>query len=52
MRQNNRVCLQVDEVRGFEHWKSVMMQGLFEEVEDAREWYHAIKFLPITACTL
>jgi uncharacterized protein len=43
MRLNRKVCLQVDEVRAAEDWKSVMVQGQYEEVLDTRERYSAIK---------
>ena len=43
MRINRRVCLQVDEICAAEDWKSVMVLGQYEEVEDARERYQAIK---------
>ncbi len=43
MRLNRKVCLQVDEIKGFGDWKSVMVLGQYEELEDARERYHAIR---------
>ena len=41
MQQNNRVCLQVDEVRDDNNWKSVMVLGEYQEVEDEREYNDA-----------
>ncbi|GAB4092541.1 pyridoxamine 5'-phosphate oxidase family protein [Flaviaesturariibacter terrae] len=35
MRENPRVCFQLDDVTDLGHWKSVIVQGLFEEVTDA-----------------
>jgi uncharacterized protein len=43
MRQNKRVCLQVDEIKDFKNWKSVLVLGEFQELEDERERYQAIK---------
>ena len=41
MQQNKRVCLQVDEVRDDNNWKSVMVLGEYQEVEDEREYNDA-----------
>ena len=41
MEQNNRVCLQVDEVRDDNNWKSVMVLGEYQEVEDEMEYNDA-----------
>ena len=43
MRQNSRVCLQVDEVIDHTNWKSAMVLGDFQEVHDERDRYNAIK---------
>lgn len=43
MRQNKRVCLQVDAVNDFDNWKSVMVHGDYSELADERERYYAIK---------
>jgi len=43
MRQNSRVCLQVEEVENDKNWKSVMITGKYEEVKDEREWNEAMK---------
>jgi nitroimidazol reductase NimA-like FMN-containing flavoprotein (pyridoxamine 5'-phosphate oxidase superfamily) len=43
MRENKRVCLQVDEVKKNMHWKSVMIHGEYQELEDERERYNAMK---------
>lgn len=43
MRLNKRVCLQVEEVNDFVHWKSIMILGEFQELLDTRERYAAIK---------
>ena len=45
MRQNGRVCFQVDEVKNFINWKSVMIMGVYQELEDERERYNAMKAL-------
>jgi nitroimidazol reductase NimA-like FMN-containing flavoprotein (pyridoxamine 5'-phosphate oxidase superfamily) len=41
MRQNNRVCLQVDEVSDDNNWKSVMVLGKYQEVEDELQYNDA-----------
>jgi hypothetical protein len=43
MRQHNRVCLQVEECSDHTHWKSVMVQGIFQELEQERDRYAALK---------
>ena len=42
MRQNKRVCFLVDEVADFNNWKSVMVLGEYQELNDKRERYHAM----------
>jgi uncharacterized protein len=37
MRKNNRVCLQVDEIKDDKNWKSVIAVGQFTEIHDAQE---------------
>src|SRR5688572_4203389 len=43
MRQNSRVCFQVDEVADYKNWKSVMVLGDFLELHDERERYNAMR---------
>jgi nitroimidazol reductase NimA-like FMN-containing flavoprotein (pyridoxamine 5'-phosphate oxidase superfamily) len=43
MRQNNRVCFQVDDRKDFMHWRSVMVQGIFQELEEERARYAVMK---------
>ena len=43
MRQNKRVCFQVDEVNNDKDWKSVMVLGEYQEVHDEREYNDAMK---------
>lgn len=43
MRGNKRVCFQVDSVKDFMNWKSVMVLGNFVELTDARDRYYALK---------
>ena len=59
MQQNNRVCLQVDEVRDDKDWKSVMVLGEYQEVDDEREYNDASRafadrrlFLKITESSI
>ena len=43
MRQNNRVCFQVDEVENHKDWKSIMVLGEYQEVKDELEYKDAMK---------
>ena len=43
MRQNKRVCFQVDEVENHRNWKSVMVFGEYHELEDEQERQDAMK---------
>ena len=43
MRQNKRVCFQVDEVNNDKDWKSVMVLGEYQEVHDEGEYNDAMK---------
>jgi uncharacterized protein len=43
MRRNKRVCFQVDIIKDFMNWKSVLVLGEYSEVEDARDRYYAMK---------
>jgi nitroimidazol reductase NimA-like FMN-containing flavoprotein (pyridoxamine 5'-phosphate oxidase superfamily) len=45
MQQNKRVCLQVEEIKNFNHWKSVMVLGDYQELNEERDRYNAIKVL-------
>lgn len=45
MRQNKRVCLQVESIVDSNHWKSVMLLGEFYEIDNERERYAAVKSL-------
>ena len=45
MRQNKRVCFQVDAIENFSKWKSVMILGEYQELDDERERSYAIKAL-------
>jgi uncharacterized protein len=42
LRQNPRVCLQVEEVRDGDHWRSAIAFGKYEEITDAyeRAWFN------------
>ncbi len=41
MRTNPRVCLQVDEFASHSEWRSVIIDGKFEELPDRMGWKHA-----------
>jgi nitroimidazol reductase NimA-like FMN-containing flavoprotein (pyridoxamine 5'-phosphate oxidase superfamily) len=45
MRENKRVCLQVDQITNETNWKSVMVLGDYQEIENERERYLAMKVL-------
>lgn len=59
MRKSTRVCLQVDEVEKHKNWRSVMVLGEYQEVNDEQERHDAMKafdarrlFLKISDSTL
>lgn len=41
MRDNSRVCLQIDNVNGASDWTSVVVLGRYEELPDTPEWRSA-----------
>jgi len=43
MRKNPHVCFEVDEMKNFTNWKSVIAWGQYEELEDEKEKYEAMK---------
>ena len=43
MQKNARVCLQVDEVKDDKNWKSVMVLGEYQELNDEQDLNNAIK---------
>ena len=43
MRHNPSVCFEVDEVKTNKQWKSVIAQGIYQEINDERERYEAMK---------
>ena len=43
MRNNPEVCFEVDEMKDFNNWKSVIAWGTYQELEDERERYAAMK---------
>ena len=45
MRINPDVCFEVDEMRDMANWKSVILQGNFEEINDKAERIKALKIL-------
>lgn len=45
MRKNPKVCFEVDEIADMGNWKSVIAYGNYEEIEDEKERYYAMKFL-------
>ena len=38
MRSNPRVCVELDDVKSFDHWTSVIIVGRYEELTDSPEW--------------
>jgi uncharacterized protein len=52
MRKNPRICFQVDEMRDMANWKSVILQGEFEELTQPEDINHALhtllgRYLPV-----
>jgi nitroimidazol reductase NimA-like FMN-containing flavoprotein (pyridoxamine 5'-phosphate oxidase superfamily) len=43
MRKNPDVCFEVDEMKNFTNWKSVIAWGRYQELTDERERYLAMK---------
>jgi uncharacterized protein len=43
MRNNPAVCFEVDEMKSFTNWKSVIVWGQYQELTDERERYPAMK---------
>ena len=45
MRKNPKVCFQVDEMKNMANWKSVVVQGVFEELTTKEEKKLAMQML-------
>ena len=45
MRKNPKVCFQVDDMKDMANWKSVLVQGRFEELNDHKERNAAMQAL-------
>jgi len=43
MRKNPQVCFEVDEMKSFTKWKSVIVWGEYQELVDERERYYAMR---------
>lgn len=43
MRNNPDVCFEVDEMKSFTNWKSVILWGKYQELVHERERYYALK---------
>ena len=43
MRQNPQVCFEVDNMKNFTNWKSVIAWGEYQELTDERDRYYAMK---------
>ncbi len=43
MRRNPRICFEVDDVKDFTHWKSVIAWGEYQELTSERQRYEAMK---------
>jgi nitroimidazol reductase NimA-like FMN-containing flavoprotein (pyridoxamine 5'-phosphate oxidase superfamily) len=43
MRKNPDICFEVDEMKSFTSWKSVIIRGRFRELTDEEERYDAMK---------
>jgi uncharacterized protein len=43
MRKNPQVCFEVDEMKSLVRWKSVIVWGVYQELEDERDRYYAMR---------
>jgi len=43
MRNNPNVCFEVDEMKNFSNWRSVIAWGVYQELTDERDRYYAMK---------
>ena len=43
MRNNPDVCFEVDDIKSFTHWQSVIAWGKYQELTDERDRYYALK---------
>ena len=43
MRKNPKVCFEVDDMKSFTHWKSVIAWGEYHEIKNERDRYLALK---------
>lgn len=43
MRKNPEVCFEVDEMKSFINWTSVIVWGRYQELTDERDRYNAMK---------
>lgn len=44
MRRNPQVCFEVDEIKDFTNWKSVIVWGEYQELTDSTDRYRAMKY--------
>ena len=45
MRKNPNVCFEIDQVKSFTEWKSVLVWGVYYELTNEWERYHALQYL-------
>ncbi|TCJ19087.1 pyridoxamine 5'-phosphate oxidase family protein [Flaviaesturariibacter flavus] len=45
MRKNPKVCFEVDDLRDMANWKSVVAQGVFEELHERAPIHHCVRVL-------
>jgi nitroimidazol reductase NimA-like FMN-containing flavoprotein (pyridoxamine 5'-phosphate oxidase superfamily) len=43
MRKNPGICFEVDEMKNFTNWRSVVLWGQYQELKDEMERYYAMK---------
>ena len=43
MRKNPKICFEVDEMKSFTNWRSVIVWGEYQELSDERDRYYALK---------
>lgn len=45
MRKNPNICFEIDEMKSFTEWKSVIVWGVYQELTNEWDRYHALQYL-------
>ena len=43
MREKPNVCFEVEEIKDFNHWSTIVISGKYEELQDSKQKYEAMK---------